>query len=648
MSTAAVTGARLRELDAAAFRARYGCERLDATVLANRFRYVLEHVCQRLLACAFSPPLRDFYDFAATITGPPELGYPVPAVSKTFVAFTGTMTESVRNTIEEYGPERLEPGDVIIANDPYRTGTHVNDVLFCRPVFHAGRLVAFVTIKAHQLDIGGSVPGGFSATKTSVYENGLVLSPRALFRAGAEVRESFDLFADNVRFAQLIERDMRTLCACLELGERLLQASIARHGATALLGAMRYVCDADAERMTEALERLPDGVWHGAALVDCDGLDDSEQYPVRATIRKHGGRVEVDLSGTARQARTSINGTFLDAKTTVGVALKFLLDPHGPFTSGLYRPVDILIPEGAICGALPPEGVVFAYGESTNALLLAMFTAMADAVGADAIAGDMGSPNIHTANGRRADGSPWIAVGVTGGERGPWGATRAGDADSFSIFYQANSIDTAVEVTEADAPVVILRREYLADTAGAGTYRGGAAVLKDSLFLEPAEHAVIVLRFREPTGRGVRGGRDGPTGGVWVWREGGVAAACARGTDVASYRDATRVAGRLDALSGAPDAHGEYYWFGRERSWPTPAGAVFRYVTNGGGGWGDPYARDPQRVCRDVRDGYVSIAGAREDYGVIVEGDPQHDPEGLRVDAALTARLRAARQGGGG
>jgi N-methylhydantoinase B len=160
---------------------------------------------------------------------------------------------------------------------------------------------------------------------------------------------------------------------------------------------------------------------------------------------------------------------------------------------------------------------VFAYGESTNALLLAMFTAMADAVGEDAIAGDMGAPNIHTAHGRRSDGSPWIAVGVTGGERGPWGATRAGDADSFSTFYQANSIDTAVEVSEADAPIVILRREYLADTAGVGANRGGAAVLKDSLFLEPAEHAVIALRFKQRPAAAYAAARR-PTGGAWVWR----------------------------------------------------------------------------------------------------------------------------------
>jgi N-methylhydantoinase B len=602
-------------------------------VLANRFRYVLEHVCQRLLACAFSPPLRDFYDFAATLTGPPELGYPVPAVSKTFVAFTGTMTESVRNTIEEYGPERLAPGDVIIANDPYRTGTHVNDVLFCRPVFHAGRIVAFVTIKAHQLDIGGSVPGGFSATKTSVYENGLVLSPRALFRGGAEVVETFELFRDKVRFAALIERDMRTLCACLELGEELLQASI-RQGAAVLLGAMRYACDADAERMTAALERLPDGVWRCAALVDWDG-------PTTAAVpgacdhpqarRAHRGRPGV----ARRQARTSINGTFLDAKTVVGVALKFMLDPDGPFTSGLYRPVDILVPEGAICSALPPEGVVFAYGESTNALLLAMFAAMADALGEGAIAGDHGAPNIHTAHGRRADGSPWIAVGVNGGERGPWGATRAGDADSFSIFYQANASTRRSRSPGRRAGGDPRRSTSPIMPALARTARRRRA---EDCCSSSRRHAVIVLR-PEPTGRGVRGVRTGRRVGVARWRRaGGVRAALAWRV---SRCDACCRA--PDPVSDAPDARGS------TTGWPRAqlADAGRRGVPLRHQWWrrlGDLFARDPERVRRDVRDGYVSIAGARADYGVVIEGDPEADPEGLRIDAADTTRLRAARK----
>ena len=626
----------LRTLDDAAFRARYGCGRFDATVLSNRFAYILEHFCSKLLACAFSPVLRDFYDFAATLTGPPDRNYPTPVVSQSFIAFTGTMTESIRNTIEEYGPERLEPGDVIIANDPYRTGTHVNDMLFIRPVFHGGKLSGFVNLKCHQLDMGGSVPGGFSATKTSSYENGLVISPRALMKGRRPVAETWTLIFDNVRFAELLQRDMQTIIACLDMGERMLAQSMDRYGREAVLGAMDYVCDADAERISEALKALPDGDWRGEALLDCDGLDDSEEYPVRCLIRKRGARLEVDLSDSARQARTSINGTYLDAKTTVGVVLKFLLDPNGGFTSGCYRNVDILIPDGAVFSALPPEGVVFAYGESTNALLVAMFEALSEPLGVRAVAGDTGAPNLHSAVGFGAQG-PWVSIGVGGGERGPWGGTSAGDGDSYSIFMSANSIDTPIEWAEAEQPLAIMRREYLADTAGAGRHRGGAAVLKDTLWRAPASHNLFTLRFKRATGIGVQGGKDGALGGVWLWPEppddGGQ-------WPIESWSEAIGVSGRMDPVSHEPRRNGEWQYFGRQKVWTTEAGATFRYLSNGGGGWGEPSGRDPQAVLRDVRNGYVSLEGARRDYGVVVSGDPEQDPEGLKLDLAATRRLR--------
>lgn len=632
---------RLRDLDDAAFRAAYDCGRFDATVLANRFTYLLDHMCSRLLACAFSPVLRDFYDFAATLTGPPDIDWPTPVVSKSLAAFTGTMMDAVRTTITEYGLERLGEGDVIIANDPYRIGTHVNDLLFIRPVFFEGRLSGFVNIKAHQLDMGGSVPGGFSAAKTNVYENGLVLSPRALMKAGAPVAESWSLIFDNVRFAELLRLDMQTIVACLDLGERMMIETLERYGRPAMLGAMRYVCDADAERIGDAIARLPDGDWRGEALLDCDGMDASEEYPVRCAIRKRGRRMEIDLSGTARQARTSINGTWADTKSTVGIVLKYLFDPDGRWTSGCYRDVDIVLPDGAICSALPPDGVVFAYGESTNGLVVAMFEAIAGALGQGAVAGDMGSPNMHSATGVTPHGQPWISMGIGGGERGGWGATRAGDADNYTTFYQANGIDPALEVAEAETPVVVMRREYVADSGGPGLNRGGATVLKDSLWQAPTDHHLFILRFKKATGVGVQGGQDGAPGGVWLWP-----AADGKPAQIGAddYAGAVAVGGRINAATNRPDPAGPWSYFGREKVWKTDAGATFRYLTNGGGGWGDPLARAPDRVLRDVRDGYVSVAGAARDYGVAVIGDPDADPEGLRIDAAETARLREARR----
>lgn len=632
--------AAIRDLGEDEFLERYGCDRFTATVLGNRYRYIVEHMCSRLLTAAFSPILRDFYDFAATLAGTPAAGYPTPAMSNSILLFTGTMMESVRVTLEEYGPERLEPGDVIVANDPYRGGTHVNDLLFTRPVFVEGELVGFVNLKAHQLDMGGVVPGGFTLTKSNVYEDGLVLSPRALFKGGKPVPETWSLIFDNVRFGEILFPDMESICAELDLGERLFVETVERYGVEAAHGAMRYVCDASAERMQFALEAIPDGEWEGEDLADCDALDDAEEYLIRVKITKRGGRAEVDFSGSSRQARTCINCTPLDAKTTVGVAFKYLFDPRAPFTSGTMRCVDLVVPQGSMMGALPPNGAVFAYWEQNQLMITAILRALAKALGAAAMGGDRGGADIHNANGVYPNGTLWVSAAQVGGEVGPFGANAHGDADSNMLSYQANGLGTAVEAIESGAPVVVLRHEIVPDAAGPGTHRGGTSLMRDSLWLQPAEHHLMSIRYKRASGFGVNGGGDGKTGGIWIWppTEDGSPAYPAATPD--SYAPATVVAGVIDQRTNEPSRDGSYVYPYRVPSWQTEPMAVLRYVNNGGGGWGDPFVRDPELVKRDVRDGYVTIEGAARDYGVAVVGDPENDPEGLVVDEAETARLR--------
>jgi N-methylhydantoinase B len=640
---------RIRDLDDAAFAERYRCDRFSATVLANRFGYIVEHMCGQLLTTAFSPILRDFYDFAATVTGPPAEHYPTPAVSNSIIFFTGTMTDAVRTTVEEYGLDRIGEGDVIIANDPYRTGTHVNDVLFCRPVFRSGELAGFVNLMAHQLDMGGTVPGGFSTNKHNVYENGLVLGPQALVKGGKRVRETFSLIFDNARFGELLLPDMLTICANLDLGERLMSETLERYGSDAVHGAMEYVCDASAERMAEALEAIPDGEWEGEATLDADGVADDEQYTVRARVVKRGGRAEIDTSGSSRQARTCINGTALDAKSTVGVALKFLFDPKSPFTSGTVRPVDLVLPDSSVVSALPPDGAVFTYWEGTQALLTAILRAFAKVLGPRAIGGDMGSGNLHSGFGRHPDGTPWGSVGQCGGEQGPFGATDAGDAETFAIgCYQANGMAPAIEAIENEFPVVVQRRELIPDSGGPGTHRGGAGLAKDSLWLQHTVHNCVSLRYREASGFGVHGGGDGRTGGWWIWdgEDGVDRSGCPLGLGADAYGDSTPIVGTLNPETKAPDPDGEYFWYGRRPVWQSSPNSVLRVINNGGGGWGDPLERDPEKVKVDVRDGYVSIVGAARDYGVVVVGDPELDPEGLQVDLKATEALRDERSRG--
>jgi N-methylhydantoinase B len=630
----------IRELDDAAFRERYGADRFTSTVISNRFRYIVEHLCTNLLTNAFSPILRDWYDFATTICGPPEQGYPTPAVSNSLIVFIGTMTDSVANAVREYGPERLKDGDVLITNDPYRTGTHVNDLLFIRPVFVAGQLFGFVNIKAHQLDMGGVVPGGFSLTKRNVYETGLVVSPRALYRRGKPVRETWSLIFDNVRFGEILFPDMQTVCSGLALGDRLLTETVERYGLDSVHGAMTYVCDAAAERMTLALAELPDGSWEGEDVADCDGVDDTEEYTVRVRVTKRGDRAEVDFSGTSRQARSCINATALDAKTTVGVAFKYLLDPRTPFTSGTWRPIDIVLPEGTVISALPPDGAVFLYYEQSQVMLGALLRAMAQALGAAAIAGDRGTTDIHNASGLHPDGTPWVSAAQLGGELGPFGATQHGDGDTWMLSYQANGIVGAVEAIESDVPAVLLREEPVPDTGGPGAHRGGLAVLRDSLWLQDADHNLMSLHYKRPAGFGVNGGGDGRNGGVWVWPPAGGAPAIPE-AGAGAYRSAEALAGVLDPDTQAPDPAGAFHYPYRRSSWHTEALSILRYINRGAGGWGDPFAREPERVLVDVRDGFVTIDGAARDYGVVVRGDPDDDPEGLTIDAEATSRLRS-------
>lgn len=632
---------RLRDLPDAEFHAAYSCDRFTASVIANRLKYAVEHMSTAFLREAFSPIIRDWYDFACTISGPPERDYPMSVISNSLVVFLGTMADAVRNVVEEYGPQNLKPGDVLICNDPYRAGCHVNDICFIRPVFVDGRIVSFVNMRAHQLDMGGTAAGGFATTKANVYENGLVIPPLLLWSQDEPVRSTFSTIFDNTRFGGLLLPDLKSIYEQLKLGERLVRENVERYGVDAYLGALTYACDTSAERMREAIAAVPDGDYTGTALIDADGKDDSLQFEVKITLRKRGHDIEADLSGTSGQARTCINSGILDAKTAVGVALTMLLDPDAPFTSGTWRHIDLVAPPGSVLSSLPPDGAIMFFWESSGALVAAIFNALNPVLGTNAVAGDYGSTNTHLANGLTADGTPWSSATQCGGEHGPWGATKEGDGDSYTVLFTLNNLDPPTETIEHDAPVVVLRKEHAIDTGGPGTHRGGAANLKDTLWLADGEHYLSPLRTKVASGVGANDGAAGPLGAMWVFppadRDGLI------GTSADVYTDSNPVAGVLNAATLAVDpANGVYHYFAREPVWRLAAGSTLRCLTNGGGGWGAPLRRDPQKVLADVRDEYVSIEGAARDYGVVVVGDPHFDPEGLRVDAQATAVLRGA------
>ena len=276
-------------------------------------------------------------------------------------------------------------------------------------------------------------------------------------------------------------------------------------------------------------------------------------------------------------------------------------------------------------------------------MLSALLRAFAGCAGARAIAGDRGGTDIHNAFGLRPDGTPWVSAAQCGGEVGPFGATRHGDGETQMFSYQANGVATAVEAIEADVPVVMLRHEPLPDSAGPGRHRGGAAMVRDTLWTAPTEHHLMSLRAKRAAGFGVQGGHDGRPGGVWVFDPPDAGWRAHRAPSPRPTARPRRWPGSSIPRPRSSIPTATYVYPFPPAGHTTPPGAILRYVNAGGGGWGDPLQRDPEAVKRDVRDGYVSLEGAARDYGVVIAGDPDEDPEGLTLDLAATERLRADR-----
>jgi N-methylhydantoinase B len=208
-----------------------------------------------------------------------------------------------------------------------------------------------------------------------------------------------------------------------------------------------------------------------------------------------------------------------------------------------------------------------------------------------------------------------------------------------------NYLQSGFEVKELSAPIMVMRSEATSDTGGAGYHRGGAAQLADVRWIHGGFHRHFTPQVKKPP-IGAHGGEPGRLGGDWIFDSAGNGAltngwlpADLRGE---LYLRGIPMAGVIDSKTHELSASGDYVFVTRDV--PAAAGSIARAISNGGGGWGNPFEREPERVMRDVRDGYVTVGGAAADYGVVILGDPESDPEGLRVDAAATRALREQRQ----
>ena len=569
-------------------------DRIDFELFKSALFAAADEMAVTVCRTTYSGVLRDNMDFSTSIADPRG---DVVAQGLTLPMHLGSVRTALAAVLARYGSDMRE-GDVYALNDPFEGGMHLPDIFMFKPVFVEGQRAGFACCTAHQTDIGGRVPGSNAADSTEIYQEGLRIPPMKLEDGGVPNDTLWRMIERNVRVPVQVFGDLRAQLAACEIGEREIRAQVARYGLDAVRVMMREMLDYT-ERMTRAaLRHFPDGEYDFEDWIDDDGVNFGQPIRLFVTVRKLGERIAFDWSGSSPQVRGAINATLSVTRATSFTAIRSILPPDIPNNDGTFRAVEVNAPPGSIANMELP-GACAARGLTGFRMLDCAFGALAKMAPDKVCAASDGGNVGISVGGYRADRSPFIYVDFT---CGTWGGRPFSDGLEGNSSLLANMAAQSAEVSELENPVEILGNELVTDACGAGRFRGGAPFYRDYRMSE--EEAVVQVRSDRQTHRpyGLYGGKPGAPGEV-VLNPGAEARTLPSKVTMTCRR-----------------------------------GDVVRWVLPGGGGWGDPLEREPQRVLRDVRNELVSPATAEREYGVVI------DTERWRVDEAATARLREQRR----
>lgn len=542
------------------------------------FRSALVAVAEQMSAIiwrtAFSTIIREMLDYSTAIFDPRGR---IIAQACRIPIHLNSMSRSLRTTLDRAFPAgSWRPGDIVLMNDPYWGGQHLPDIQTFMPVHAEGELVAICGTLGHHLDVGGMRPGSYAADATEIYQEGLRIPPIKIAEAGRLDPRLLDLIGANIRQPEKTLGDLRAQTAALEIGAEAVRELTRRYGPSAFREYADEMIAASARRMRACLREIPAGTYAAEDFLDDDGVGD-EPIRVAARVRVGDGEVTVDFAGSAPQRRSPINATLSSTESAVYYVIMAVADPTIPPNFGCYEPIKVLAPEGTVVNASLPAPVV---GRMAIAHTVAnvLFRAFARALPERVPAAYYGMSNVHVLAGEGPGGRGWIFVDI---EVGGWGARPTKDGlDCYSQGVH-NLANTPVEMVEATYPLRFRRYELVADTGGAGRFRGGLGVAREIEFLD--ERGSLYTQFdkcKVPP-FGLFGGRPGRPAALRL-----------------------QSGGRAQALPS------------KVASRPLRRGDIFQMETQGGGGYGDPRQRDPALIARDLREGKVTPEAVRRDYGL--------------------------------
>jgi N-methylhydantoinase B len=513
--------------------------------------------------------------------------------------FIRGMAETVRAKLKHFGKDGLEPGDILVTNDSYITGSHLNHFTFSLPIFHRGKLCGFACCMAHWMDVGG-VLGGMT---TDIYSEGVQIPILKYQSAGVVNQDLVDLIRMNVRIPERAMGDLRAQITALKTGERRFLELLERYGRDTVLNAIRAIMDHSEAAARARTRSIPDGTYEAESFMDDDGVDIGRRVPIKVRVVVKGDEMTVDLTQVSRQVRGGFNSGSTTGYGCAQVAYKCLTSPTDyPINEGSFRALKVEMNPGSVVTAVRPAAMR-TWMTFPMTVVDTVLKAMEQTVPERTIAAHHADLLVGIFNGvSPRDGRFYLGdLGPTGGG---WGAKHNGDGMCATVcMNDGDTHNSPCEQVEAKYPVLFERHALREDSGGAGRYRGGLGSVKAVMARAPMSISMRVDRVHcAPWG--LRGGLSGMGNKVEL-----------------------RIDGK--EIVDLPNAK----VFGRS----IRAGDGWTLLSGGGGGFGPPREREPERVAHDVRQGYVSRDAARDLYGVEVGGDGGLDAEGTRQLRARAA-----------
>jgi N-methylhydantoinase B len=540
-------------------------------IVGNALASIADEMATTIFRTAHSTVVRDGMDFSAALC---DAQGDTVAQAVTVPFHLGSVPHAMDTLRARWG-DRMAPGDVFVMNDPFDGGIHLQDIFVFKPVFFEGGLIGFATTTAHHGDVGGRLPGSAACDNTEIFQEGLRLPWLKLYDAGEPVEAIFEVIRANVRIPRMTLGDLSAQIAATSVAERAFQELARRYGPERLSALMTALIDHTERLVRQEIAGWPDGTATFTDYLDSDGIE-RRDVPITATVTIAGDEITADLTESSPMVAGALNSTRSFIQACVYQSVRSALEVEIPNTSGAFRPVHVLTKPGTITHVVMP-GASSMRGVTGFRALDAVNGALAQLIPDRVPAAGEGGNTLAVFGADRPDGTGrFIFYELI---VGTWGGTPADDGNDGLTNPASLAANIPVEVAESEFPIVVERYGLVPDSGGAGEHRGGLSVERVWRCLTPETSLIVRSDRAAHAPYGLQGGLPGAVSSNVLQRPDGT-------EEVLPSMFSTTI----------------------------QAGEVYVHRTAGGGGWGDPKRRDPQRVADDVADGKVTPEAARELY----------------------------------